>query len=277
MPQSNPASIQRVALAGLGAIGLTVARALDGGGIKGYELAAVAVRDTEKAKKNLSAFQQQPFITDSFGSLADHADLVVECAPAKLLPEIIRPFLDTGKTAVVLSCGALLEHDDLIQLARDKGGRIMVPTGALIGLDAVTAAAEGKIHSVQITTRKPPRALLGAPYLVENNIDVENLQEPLRVFSGTPREAAKGFPANLNVSVAISLAGIGPDRTTLEIWADPKHGRNSHSVKVEADSARFSMEIENVPTEANPRTGQITAYSVISCLRKLTAPLVVGS
>lgn len=274
MPQP---SIQRVALAGLGAIGLTVARALEGGGIKGFELTAIAVRDTEKAKRHLSSFQRQPIVINSFGNLEEHADLVIECAPARFLPEIIRPFLNAGKTAVVLSCGALLEHEDLIQLARDKGGRIIIPTGALIGLDAVTAAAEGKISSVQITTRKPVRSLLGAPYLVENNIDIENIQEPMRVFSGTAREAAKGFPANLNVSVAVSLAGIGPDQTKLEIWVDPKIERNSHRVQVEADSARFSMEIENVTSEMNPRTGQITGYSVVSCLRKLTAPLAVGT
>ncbi|KAF2104112.1 putative L-aspartate dehydrogenase [Rhizodiscina lignyota] len=277
MSQNSFGSVQRVALAGLGAIGLQVARTLDAGKIRGFELAAVAVRDTEKAKKTLSDFQRPPTVLDSVESLAEYADLVVECAPARILPQIVRPFLNAGKTAVVVSCGALLENEDLLQLARDKGGRIIVPTGALIGLDAVAAAAEGTIYSVTMTTRKPVRGLLGAPYLVENNIDIENIQEPMRVFSGTPREAAKGFPANLNVAVAISLAGIGPDKTKLEIWADPKHERNSHYIKVEADSANFSMEIENVPSEANPRTGQITAYSVISCLRKLTAPLAVGS
>lgn len=277
MSQNGLRSIQRVAIAGLGAVGFPLAQAIDAGKIKGFELAVVAVRDIQKAKKKLSAFQSPPTIVDSIESLAEHADLVVECAPASLVPQIVRPFLTAGKTAVVLSSGALLEHDDLLQLARDKGGRILIPTGALIGLDAVTAAAEGEIYSVQIKTRKPVRGLLGAPYLVENKIEIEHIQEPMRVFSGTPREAAKGFPANLNVSVALSLAGIGPDKTVLEIWADPKLERNCHTIKVESDSANFSMDIENVPSETNPRTARITALSVISCLRKLTGPLAVGS
>jgi aspartate dehydrogenase len=125
-------------------------------------------------------------------------------------------------------------------------------------------------------TRKPVRGLAGAPYLIENKIDIEGIKEPLLLFSGTARAAAAGFPANLNVAVALSLAGIGPDRTTLEIWADPALERNTHRIEVDADSARFSMAIENIPSE-NPRTGRITALSVIACLRKIHAPLRVGS
>src|SRR6185436_11921194 len=119
-----------------------------------------------------------------------------------------------------------------------NGGQIVVPTGALIGLDAVTAAAEGKIQSVKMVTRKPLNGLAGAPFLIENNIDITGITEPLKIFEGTAREAAKGFPANLNVAVALSLAGIGPDRTRLEIWADPALTRNVHRVEVESDSAR---------------------------------------
>jgi aspartate dehydrogenase len=111
---------------------------------------------------------------------------------------------------------------------------------------------------------------------VENNIDIAGITEPLRIFEGTAREAAKGFPANLNVAVALSLAGIGPDQTRLEIWADPTVTRNVHRIEVESDSARFSMAIENIPSE-NPRTGRITALSVIAYLRKQRASLRVGT
>jgi aspartate dehydrogenase len=202
--------------------------------------------------------------------------MVVECAPAHLLAQIVEPFLRSGKKAIVLSCGGLLEHEFLIELARTSGGQIIVPTGALIGLDAVSAAAEGQIHCVHMVTRKPVKGFLGAPYLIEHNIDIETIVEPLLLFTGTARAAAAGFPANLNVAIALSLAGIGPDRTTLEIWADPELERNTHRIEVESDSARFSMTIENIPSE-NPRTGRITALSVVSCLRKMSAPQRVGS
>jgi aspartate dehydrogenase len=271
--KSRPANV-RVAVVGLGAIGIRVVEALDAG-IDGLVLAAVSAQNPAKHGARLAKLNKPPPILP-IEALSDAADLVIECAPSKLLKSIVAPFVASGKTAVVLSVGALLEHDDLFELAKQNGGQIVVPTGALIGLDAVTAAAVGKIHSVRMVTRKPVRGLAGAPYIVENDIDIEQITEPLKIFEGTAREAAKGFPANLNVAVALSLAGIGPDRTRLEIWADPALTRNVHRVEVESDSARFSMSIENIPSE-NPKTGLITALSVIAWLRKLRAPLRVGT
>ena len=271
---TGPAPDLRVAIVGLGAIGRKVAQALDQG-IAGLALVAVSAQNPEKHRGWLAGLTKPPAVLP-IEALVDVADIVVECAPGKLVRSIVAPFVTSGKIAVVVSVGALLDNEDLIELARRNGGQIVVPTGALIGLDAVTAAAVGTIHSVRMVTRKPPLGLAGAPYIVEHNIDIEGITEPLWVFEGTARDAAKGFPANLNVAVALSLAGIGPDRTTLEIWADPTVTRNTHRVEVESDSARFSMSIENIPSE-NPKTGMITALSVIACLRKLRAPLRVGT
>jgi aspartate dehydrogenase len=265
---------KRVAIAGLGAVGLKVAEVLDSG-IDGFVLTAISANNLETAKARLSHLSR-PVAIVPVSELEPLADIVIECAPASLLTAIAEPFLKNGKTVIVLSSGALLSQEHLIATAKAHGGQIVVPTGALLGLDAVTAAAEGVINSVRMITRKPVRGLVGAPYLVENNITIDDIREPIRIFNGTPREAAIGFPANLNVAVALSLAGIGPDKTTLEIWADPALSRNTHRIEVESDSASFSMSIENIPTE-NPKTGRITALSVISYLRKLNAPMRVGS
>jgi aspartate dehydrogenase len=264
----------RIAIAGLGAVGLKLAQALDAG-IPGCTLAAVSARDTAAAAQRLAGLRR-PVPVVGIEALEPLADVVVECAPAALLPQIAEPFLRAGKTAVVLSAGALLGREHLVELARAHGGRIIVPTGALLGLDAVAAAAEGTIHSVRMTTRKPPNGLVGAPHLVKNNISVEGLNTAKLVFSGTAREAAAGFPANVNVAAALSLAGIGPDRTMIDIWADPAMTRNCHSIEVDSDSARFTLSIENVPSE-NPKTGKNVALSVIAMLRKMHAPLAVGT
>jgi aspartate dehydrogenase len=271
--KNQPAKL-RVAVAGLGAIGSKVVEALDRG-IDGLVLAAVSVQNADKHRTWLAGLTTVPKLLP-LEELAQAADLVVECLPSKAVRSIVAPVVMCGKVAIVLSVGALLENYDLVAFAKEHGGQIVVPTGALIGLDAVTAAAEGKIYSVQMVTRKPVRGLAGAPYIVENNIDIERISEPLRIFDGTAREAAKGFPANLNVAVALSLAGIGPDRTRVQIWADPTVTRNTHRIEVDSDSARFSMSIENIPSE-NPRTGLITALSVIACLRKLRASLRIGT
>jgi aspartate dehydrogenase len=261
----------RIAIAGYGSIGRAIgARLL--AGIPGLVLTAVGARDHAKAREALP----DGIVVTDVADLAAHADIIVECAPAAVLPAIAEPALRAGRSLVVLSCGALLDRMELVELAREHGGRILVPTGALLGLDAVIAAAEGDIHSVRMITRKPPRGLIGAPYLEQHGIDLTGLVERRRVFEGTAREAARGFPANINVAVALSLAGIGPDRTRVEIWADPAVTRNTHSIEVEADSARLTLMIENVPSE-NPKTGRITALSVIALLRKLRSPLAVGT
>ena len=267
----------RVGIAGFGAIGQAIAAAFaTKDGIPGLCLAAIGARDAAKVRAilppGLPAAPEVVGVID----LASHADIIVECAPAALLLSIAEPALRAGRTMVVLSCGALLDAMHLVELARTHGGRILIPTGALLGLDAVFAAAQGTIHTVRMITRKPPQGLLGAPYLVEHGIELNGLTEKLRVFEGTAREAAHGFPANLNVAVALSLAGIGPDRTRLELWADPSVTRNIHTIEIDSDAARISMTIENIPS-ANPKTGRITAQSVIAMLRKMRAPLAVGT
>lgn len=264
----------RVAIAGLGSIGSKIATALDQG-IEGLALSAVAVRDSAKHQAFLNGLRRPPQILP-IDQLGDAADIVVECAPSSQLRAIVEPAVRRGRSAVVVSVGGLLDNFDLVDLARTSGGRILVPTGALIGLDAVNAAAEGTIHSVKMVTRKPIDGLKGAPFIDQNNIDIDNLREPLKLFEGSARDAAKGFPANVNVAVALSLAGIGPDRTQMQVWADPTVTRNVHRIEVEADSARFSMGIENIPSE-NPKTGMITALSVIALLRKQRAALCVGT
>jgi aspartate dehydrogenase len=264
----------RIAIAGLGAIGRAVARRLTDG-LPGLSLACIATGNVDKARSWLKQ-QNIDCPVVELDQFPKHADLAVECAPASLIERICRPMLEAGKQVMVLSCGALLPRPDLIELAKSHGGRIIVPTGALLGLDAVAAAAEGTIHSVKMTTRKPPIGLVGAPYLVKNNISVEGLNTAKLVFSGTAREAAAGFPANVNVAAALSLAGIGPDRTMIDIFADPAVTRNCHSIEVDSDSARFTLSIENIPSE-NPKTGKNVALSVIAMLRKMHAPLAVGT
>ena len=181
----------RVGIAGLGAIGRALARRL-AAGMPGLVLTCAAARDRAKAQ----AWLEEEGIACPLVELETfphHADLAVECAPAGALESICTPMLTAGKRVMVLSAGALLPRPHLIDLARDHGGQIIVPTGALLGLDAVAAAAEGTIHTVRMITRKPPGGLAGAPHLVKNDISVEGLNAAKMVFSGTAREGRRAF------------------------------------------------------------------------------------
>jgi aspartate dehydrogenase len=266
----------RVGLAGLGAVGLAVARRL-ARGIAGLELACACARDPEAARSRLAAVGAADVRLVELELMALHADIVVEGLPPAAFAQVARPTIDLGRIFIPLSVGRLLDHADLLERARATGARILVPTGALLGLDAVRAAAEGEVREVRMVTRKPPAGLAGAPRVVELGVDLRDLRQPLKLFEGSAREGARAFPANVNVAAALALAGIGPERTHLEVWADPTLDRNTHTITVDADSARFTMTIENVPSAENPRTGRITAQSVVALLRRLVYPLVVGS
>jgi aspartate dehydrogenase len=270
------ASPLKLGIGGLGAIGLAVASRIDNGDVPGIALTAVSARDAEKAHAKIARFRNKPRLVPLDG-LADHADVVLESVPARHFCDIAEPAIAKGRIFMPLSVGQLLTNMHLVEKAKKTGARILVPTGALLGLDAVRGVSEGNVESVRIVSRKPPRGLAGAPHLVQNGISVDGLTSPLKVFAGTARQAIVGFPANVNVAVALSLAGIGPDRTMIEIWADPGIHRNTHTIEVRSDSSDLSMTIANIPTEENPATGKITALSALAALRRLTAPLVVGT
>ncbi len=160
-------------------------------------------------------------------ALAETCDVVVEGLPPKMFRAVAESVIVQGRIFMPLSVGQLLENWDLVDLAKANGARILVPTGALIGLDAVRAAAEGEIRSVTMITRKPPGGLEGAPYLVEHNISLQGLDAPKKVFDGTAREGARGFPANVNVAAALEprrrRAGQDPARNLGRSGAQPQH------------------------------------------------------
>jgi aspartate dehydrogenase len=264
----------RVGVVGLGAIGRKVCEALDRG-ITGLSLAAVTARDRERGESFLKGLSHPPAFVD-LDTLVAMSDLVVEASTQAHLAEIAPRALGAGRQLVVLSCGGLLGRDDWVNLAQAKGGRILVPSAAIAGLDGVKGARVGNITAVTMETRKPPRGLEGAPWIVQQRIDLASITAETLIFAGTAREACRAFPANVNVVAALSLAGIGPERTRIKIFAVPGLEGNQHRVRVEGEFGRLSVEIENIPSE-NPRTGKLSYLSTIALLRELGSPLHVGS
>jgi aspartate dehydrogenase len=178
---------------------------------------------------------------------------------------------------MVLSAGALLDHPEWGELAAQHGAKVYIPSGAIVGLDGVKGACVGQVNGVTITTRKPPQGLAGAPYVEDREIDVWALTEETLIFDGSAREACKGFPANVNVSAALSLAGVGPDQTRIRIFAVPGSTRNMHDIEVEGEFGRMTAHIENVPSDTNPRTGKLSYLSAIALLKELVSPIRCGS
>jgi len=274
-PVPSEKSALKVALGGLGAVGMPTAKWLDDG-VEGLELTAISASDKNRARNRVSTFKSPPPVLD-LGELADVADVVVECAPPECFAEIAETALSKGRIFIPLSVTSLLPRPDLMDLARQSGGRIIVPSGAIVGLDAVRAASYGTIHSVTMRTNKPPKSLRTAKFVVEQGIDVDGLTEAKCLFKGSVAEAASLFPANVNITVALAYAGIGPERTEYEIWADPGVDRNCHVIVVDADSTHFEISVAGVPTEETPGTGKLTPLSLMSTLEGLVSPFKVGN
>ncbi len=257
----------KVGIVGMGVIGRAVARAIEAG-LPGVALAGVTVRDPARA----TGYPAVPL-----AELIERSDLIVEAATQAALREFGPAVLTAGRHLMVLSVGGLVGVlDEWARLAEKHGCRLLVPSGAIAGLDGVKGAREGAIASVTMETRKPPRGLAGAPGIVERRIDLDAIRGETLVFEGVASEAVRAFPANVNVVAALSLAGIGPERTRIKVFAVPGLERNQHRVVIEGEFGRLVIEIENVPSE-NPRTGKLSYLSAIAMLRELGAPIRVGT
>jgi aspartate dehydrogenase len=184
-------------------------------------------------------------------------------------PQVLRAGIDL----IVVSVGALADPDvevAIVEAARAGSSRVIVASGAIGALDAIAAAAVcGGLTRVTQTTRKPARALL-------EPAEAAKLVEPRELFRGSAREGALRFPESINVAAAVSLAGIGLDRTEVRVIADPNVDRNSHEVVAQGDFGDLRFEIRNIPTDANPRTGRLVAMSIVHALRQRHAIVVVG-
>lgn len=261
----------KVGFIGYGTAAKQVARGMREGYAGPAALTAVLVRH-----QPADAADDVFITTDRARFLGEPMDLVVEMAGQEAVHQHGEAVLRSGKDFLPISIGSLADDDlyaRLREAAEVAGRRLLLPSGAIGALDAISSAAIGGLDEVTLTTRKPPDALqtgtardaaLGAA-----------TQERVLLYDGTAREAVRLFPANVNVAAALSLAGIGFDRTHVTIYADPSVTRNTHEVYARGWFGELRFTIMNVPTE-NPKTGRITALSVLKVLRNLRSPVVLA-
>ena len=254
-----------VGIAGLGNIGTEVARWLAGSAPRSLELAAVAGRDPGAIAARLSSLGIQAPAT-ALDALAGRCDVLVDCLAPEATAGLLETCIDSGRTIVEINVGVLLQEPQWMERARCAGTRLLVPSGAVAGVDALRAASMGRIDSVRIRSSKPPAGL-----------DALDATEARRMFAGTAREAVAAWPRNMNIAATLALAGIGGDRTEVEIWSDPALERNVHEVEIDSDSTRLRIRIENRPSASNPRSSAITAYSVCATLAGIVDPVRIGT
>lgn len=257
----------RVGLIGLGAIGRAVVRLIAAEAAGEVEVVGALVRDPARPRRE-GGF---PIVGSADDLLSLEPDVVIEAGGHAALATHGPAILRSGRDLVAVSVGALAEpgtYDALIA-ATCGGGRIVVASGAIGALDAISSATLGGLERVTHTTRKPPRSLL-------DRAEADALTEAREIFRGSAREGALRFPESINVAAAVSLAGIGLDRTEVCVIADPAVTRNHHEVVAEGAFGKLRFIIENIPSDDNPRTGRLVAASVVRTLLRRRAGLVVG-
>lgn len=260
---------RRVTVLGLGAIGLPVAAAVARGEVAGLSLDSVAASSPGRAREKLA----QAGITATTIDLAETdrmADLVVECLPPSLFAPVARAVLTSRRTLLAASIGGLLRHPEIIHLAEAGAGRIVIPSGALGGLDAVRAIARHPEATIRLISAKPLSGFEQSAFLDEVGISVSKLVARTCLFEGSAAEGIHHFPKNVNVVAALALAGVGPTRTQLSLWADPELSANTHRVEAKSPISHFTAEIANLPDPANPRTSAITAQSLLAAMTNMT-------
>lgn len=226
--------------------------------------------ESQEKLEQLAKQYQCAYMKDKAAFLGSDLDLVVECAHPTVAQQYAVDIIKSGKDILITSVGALVDQNLLAQLtslASAKNSTIYVPSGAIGGLDALSAAkALGEIERVQLTTRKPPQALA---------VQVEG-DEPQTVFSGTAAEAIRNFPQNINVAITLSLAGLGIDETKVLILADPNVERNIHEISMQGSFGHVQVTLENLPMPNNPKTSYLTALSALSTLKNINQPIKIG-
>lgn len=253
-----------IGIVGCGAIGSAVAAAIHDGRIPAH-LAGLTSRTPSRAEALARSLTPSPPIR-GLQELVSASDLVAEAASIAAVAEIVPACLEARKDVFVISVAGLLEHEDWCRRAETQGTRIVVPSGAIAGLDGVRAAAVGRVDSVLLITRRPPEALSGAPYVMERGIELDRLTQETVIFEGSAREACRGFPRHVNVPAVLSLAGVGLDRTRVRVLAVPGCRFNQHQIEVRGEFGRMRIEIENTPSSTNPRTGLLSIFSAIETL-----------
>jgi aspartate dehydrogenase len=267
----------KIGIVGCGAIGSSLAQSIVSKFSDKTELASLYDIDVQKAY-NLSSKFNRKLVALNLEGLINKVDLVIEATKVDAVFDVVKKTIFLGKDIMIMSVGGIVRnYEELLTLADEKNAHIFIPSGAVSGIDGLKAAACGKINKVVLTTKKPPKAFLGVPYVLKKKIRLDNINEDTVIFEGDALSAIRAFPQNINVAATLSLAGIGPSGTLVRIMASPHITQNIHEIEIESDAGRIFTRAENVIHPDNPKTSYLAVLSAIATLKKILGPIKIGT
>lgn len=261
----------KVAFIGGGVIARLALERIGGGELADFTPVGILGRSERSKARDLAAQYGIPYLLDRTALLSTRPDVVVEAAGHEAVREHAGPLLEAGISLIVLSGGAL--HDDALRarlesLAAQHNAYLYVPSGGIGGLDALKAVVAAGCEDVEIAVTKPPAAWKNIPYVERLGVDLDRLAAPRTLFEGSAREGVPHFPQNVNIAAVLSMAGIGFDRTSLKVVADPGLKFNTHYITIRGRTGTVSLKFESVPFPENPKTAMIACYSALAALKE---------
>ncbi|GLB60515.1 aspartate dehydrogenase [Cytobacillus sp. NCCP-133] len=265
----------KAGIIGYGTLGKSIAELIVSKQAGNVELKSVLVRrkpdgwDSAQQTFALTSEEEEFFNGD--------LDIIIESAGHQALHMYGEKVLSSGSHLVVLSVGALGDtrfYENLQASAEQHRKQIIIPSAAIAGLDRITAGALGEMEEITLITRKHPRSWAGT--IAEEKVNLEALTEPVCIYEGNARESSKLFPQSVNVSAALSLAGVGFENTKVQVFADPTIKTNTHTIKAKGYFGEVEISVSNVPYEQNPKSSPIVAMSVAKVMKNLTSAVVIG-
>jgi aspartate dehydrogenase len=265
----------KAGIIGYGTIGKSIAELIQTQQAGDIELQSVLVRNPA----SIEELSRLPFsiTNDEEFFFNQDLDIVIEAAGHHALQLYGKTALENGSHLVVISVGALAESEFLETLhktAQENNKQILIPSAAIGGLDRIAAGVLGEIEEITLITRKPVKSWYGT--IAEEKVNLETISEPYCIFEGNARNASKLFPENVNVSATLSLAGIGFEKTNVQVYVDPTIQRNMHTIKAKGFFGEIEISVQNQPFKQNPKSSPIVAMSVAKVLKNLTSSIVIG-
>jgi aspartate dehydrogenase len=267
--------MKKVAVIGYGSIGREIIASAKRQEIPNAKIIAVFDKqsqvvnsvDNENGDVHLFSDFDEFYNSETYSSL----DIIIECASKDAVREFGKKIIESKKDLIVLSVGAFSDKEylaELQNLSSSNSTRILIPTGAIAGLDSIRSVRK-YLNSVTITTTKHPKSLAGAPFFESSRIRLDDINSETVLFEGNASTAIELFPANVNVAVAVALAGVGLEKTRVKIMTDPLISVNKHEIVAKGSFGKIHIVVQNIPSPTNPKTSYLASLSAIECLRSL--------
>ncbi len=264
-----------VGIVGCGTIGLALAEVLFKELQHVVGLVYVCDHHPEKAITLAKKFKKARIVNLPY--LIKKSDIVLETGSVQAAQAILALPLRSAQDVLIMSVGGLLKFNDPLRLLHQKKAHFWIPSGAISGLDALWSSKQAGLESVKLITRKPPQGLDQADYFKTHPFPKLIGTSEVCVFRGNARQAVINFPQNINVAAVLSIAGLGAEKTLVEIWTSNKYKANQHEITIKSRAGEIISVTKNVPSKQNPKTSALAVYSAIACLKNIFSRIRIGA